>query len=73
MAIVRNDSLWRACSVEFVKEVGETPFNDVASLSAWDLVEVLDFNEAIGRSRRPIQSFAELDLIRHKLLNPANR
>jgi hypothetical protein len=66
MAIVRNDSLWRACSVEFVKEVGETSFNDVVSLSAWDLVEVLDFDEAQGYSHQPIRSLAELDLIRQE-------
>jgi len=72
IAIVRNDSLWRACSVEFVRKVGEASFNDVVSLSAWDLVEVLDFDEARGYYRQPIRSLAELDLIRHELLNLAN-
>jgi hypothetical protein len=72
LSIVRNDSLWRACSEEFVREVGEASFNDVVSLSAWDLVEVLNVDEARGRSRRPIRSIAELDRIRHELLNPVN-
>jgi hypothetical protein len=72
MAILRNDPLWRACSVEFIREVGEASFNDVVSLSAWDLIEVLDFDETRGYSRQPIRSLAELDLIRHKLLNLAD-
>ena len=66
MAIVRNDSLWRACSLEFVREVGETSFNDVVSLSAWDLIEVLDLDEARGYSRQLIRSLAELDRIRQE-------
>jgi hypothetical protein len=73
MAIVRNDSLWRACSVEFVREVGKASFNDVVSLSAGDLVEVLDFDEARGYSRQPIRNIAEMDFIRHELLNPADK
>jgi len=73
MAIVRDESRWRTCSEEFVREVGEARFNDIVSLSAWDLDEVLDFDEARGRSRRPIRSLAELDLIRHELLNSVDR
>jgi hypothetical protein len=73
MAIVRNDSLWRACSVKFVREVGKASFNDVVSLSAWDMVEVLDLDEARGYSRQPIRNIAEMDLIRHELLNPADK
>jgi len=73
MAIVRDESRWLACSEEFVREVGEARFNDIVSLSAWDLDEVLDFDEARGRSRRPIQNLAELDLIRHELLNSVDR
>jgi len=72
MAIVRNDLLWQACSLEFIREVGEASFNDVVSLSAWDLVEVLDFNEARGYSRQSIRSITELDLIRHELLIPVD-
>jgi hypothetical protein len=67
MAIVRNDSLWPACSVEFVREVGEARFNDVVAPSAWDLDKVMDFDEARGYSRQPIRSLEELDHIRQEL------
>ena len=67
ISIVRNDSLWRACSVEFVREVGEARFNDVVAPSAWDLDKILDSDEARGYSRQPIRSLEELDHIGQEL------